>query len=141
MEDNTIGQEINAYCGKCKTDTIHLITSIENDKILKVMCKHCNAYHQYRAPKGTVIETKVKKVAPPPKKKTTRRRRTKAARLLENLDFDEAIEYKMDRNYETNMAIVHKIFGNGIVQSVIDRQKIEVLFQDGPRIMVQNYIP
>jgi len=138
MEDITIGQEIDAYCGKCKTNTVHLITSIDNDSIKRVMCKMCTAYHQYKAPLETIMEPKTKKVVAT--KKITRRRRTKAARLLETEDFDKAIEYKMDKNYETNTPIVHKIFGNGIVQTVIDRQKIEVLFQDGPRIMVQNYI-
>jgi len=137
MKEATIGQETNAYCGKCKTNTIHLITNVEENKIKRVMCKVCMAYHQYRAPKGTVMGTASKAE---PGKKPTRRRRTKAARLLEKTDFNEATEYKMDKNYETNMPIVHKIFGNGIVQNVIDSQKIEVLFQDGPRIMVQNYV-
>ena len=140
MSEKLIGQEIEAYCGKCKTDTMHLITAIDEDKVEKVMCKVCMRYHKYKKPAESTAKPRVKKTkAQPAKKKTTRTRRSKWPQLLEETNYDSAVEYKMDKNYEIETPIHHKSFGLGIVKDVIDSQKIKVLFHDGEKIMVQNY--
>ena len=139
MSEVKIGQEIESFCGKCKSDTIHVITSIENEKMDKLMCKTCNAYHKYRKPKGAQTETTASKSKP---KKTAKRhtRRDKWTRLLEEMNSESAIDYKMDINYELATAINHKIFGVGVVKNVIDSRKIAVLFHDGEKLLVQNII-
>lgn len=142
MSEVKIGQEIESFCGKCKSDTIHVITSIEQEKMNKLMCKTCNAYHKYRKPKGAktnTAETTASKTKP---KKTTKRhtRRDKWTRLLEEMNSESAIDYKMDINYELATAINHKIFGVGVVKNVIDSRKIAVLFHDGEKLLVQNII-
>jgi hypothetical protein len=55
------------------------------------------------------------------------------------LNPEDAIEYQMTSNYDVDAKIRHKIFGLGIVKNIIDSQKIEVLFKDKERILVQNY--
>ena len=138
MSETLVGQEIEAYCGKCKEDTIHLITTLKDDKIEKVMCKVCMGYHKFKKPSKSKTEPVIKTAATKAKK-TTRPRRNKWTRLLDDSDLNSAIEYKMEKNYEVATAIHHKTFGMGVVKSIIDNQKMEVLFQDGERIMVQNY--
>ena len=136
MSENLIGQEIEAYCGKCKDDTLHSITTLSGDKIEKVMCNVCMSYHKYKEPAKLLdkkIETK------PVKEKTTRPRRSKWTRLLNDTDSDSAIEYEMEKSYEVATAIQHKTFGLGVIKNVIDDQKIEVLFHDGEKILVQNF--
>ena len=142
MSAKLVGQEIEAYCGKCKENTIHSITSLSDDKIEKVMCNVCMAYHKFKKPLESTIKPLAKKVETKDKagkKKTTRPRRSKWTRILEETDFSTAIAYKMDQNYDLAMAIHHKTFGPGIVKNVIDNQKIEVLFHDGEKMLVQNY--
>ncbi|MDZ7319714.1 MAG: hypothetical protein ONB11_11190 [candidate division KSB1 bacterium] len=147
METKMIGQEIEAFCRKCKTDTFHVITALNQDKIDKVMCKQCMSYHKYR-PSATASELaapkKAKKTPTPivqresEEKPARRARRDKWSRLLDGMDFGMAIEYDMNRVYALEMPIHHKIFGFGVVKNVISDQKIEVLFQDGEKILVQN---
>lgn len=144
MSEKLIGQEIEAYCGKCKTDTIHLITSVEEKKITKVMCKTCMSYHQFKKPKsadGKSSKKSASKKKPAAAAKPTQRRmrRDKWSRLLDSMEMKEAIEYKMQDNYEIETAINHKTFGLGVVKNIIDSRKIEVLFHDGQKILVQNF--
>lgn len=147
METKIIGQEIEAFCRKCKTDTLHVITALNQDKIEKVMCKQCMSYHKYRpsaistelpAPKK-VKQTPAPIIQPEAADKPIRRaRRDKWTRLLDGMDFGMAIEYEMNQVYALETPIHHKIFGFGVVKNVINDQKIEVLFQDGEKILVQN---
>ena len=141
MSDKLIGQEIEAYCGKCKTDTIHLITAVTDDKITKLMCKTCNSYHQYRKPKGaqTEKETAAKKtLATEEKPKKRRARRDKWSRILNNAEEESAIQYAISDSYEVETAILHQKFGLGVVKNVIDSRKIEVLFRDGEKILAHG---
>jgi len=141
MSEIKIGQEIESFCGKCKSNTIHVITSIDHEKMDKLMCKICNAYHKYRKPKEAAqgiaesLSTKKEKEVKPKKRRT---RRDKWSRLLDTTNSESAVDYKMDINYELATAINHKSFGIGVVKSIIDTRKIEVLFHDGERLLVQN---
>ncbi|MBN2010634.1 hypothetical protein JW960_14910 [candidate division KSB1 bacterium] len=139
MVTKAIGQEIEAYCGKCKNETIHLITAMQGAQIDKVMCKICMSYHKFRAGTSAVpVIRKQKTVSKPTKGSSMKTRRTKTAKLLEAADIDSAINYKMSSTYEVDEAINHKTFGLGIVKDVVDDQKINVLFEDGERLLVQN---
>ncbi len=141
MSDQLIGQEIEAYCGKCKTDTIHLVTAATDEKITKLMCKTCMSYHQYRKPKNASADSTDDKKATTKaeaKPKKTRARRDKWTRILNNAQADTAVEYEIGESYEVETAIHHQKFGLGIVKNVIDSRKIEVLFHDGEKILAQN---
>ncbi len=136
-----IGNEIEGYCGKCKTDTFHIITAVEDDKIEKAMCKVCMSYHKYKKAKDSSVTPLSKKSKAPKKPATkikTRARRDKWTRILEDLDSATAIEYKMEKEYELANTIHHEIFGFGVVKNIIDSRKIGVLFHDGEKILVQN---
>ena len=141
----TISQELEAYCGKCKDNTLHLVTAVTDEKIEKVMCKICMSYHKFKKPatdeeKKEKKEKKVKKEtkAKSPKVKTTRKRRSRTTQLLEEANIESATIYKLDGSYEIDTAINHKKFGLGVVKNVLDNQKIEVLFEDGEKLLVQN---
>jgi hypothetical protein len=58
--------------------------------------------------------------------------------MLDTVESDQAIEYKMDIEYELATPIHHKTFGLGIVKDIVDVQKITVLFHDGEKTLVQN---
>jgi len=139
MSKISIGQEIEGYCGKCKNDTLHIITTTDDAKIEKVMCKVCMSYHKYKKPAESSTDSPAKKVQKKETKKVKKRtRRDKWTRLLDDVDSEAAIEYKMDIDYEPATAIHHKNFGLGVVKNIIDSRKIEVLFHDGAKILVQN---
>lgn len=142
MKNTKIGLEVEAYCGKCKIDTLHVITAMEEKKIEKVMCKICMSYHKYRKPAdSTTAAAAISKAKEKPKKTVTKRRtrRDKWTRMLDDVEANSAIEYEMAGIYELETAIHHKTFGLGVVKNIIDDQKIEVLFHDGQKILVQNF--
>jgi len=134
-----VGQELEAYCGKCKEDTLHLVTSADDDKIEKVMCKTCMSYHKFKKPATEQIASQPKKK--PLIKKVTRTRRSKWTRILDDSDVAAAVTYEMGKTYDVETTIHHKTFGLGVVKNILDSQKIEVLFVDGEKILVQNYHP
>mgnify|MGYP001314531265 CR=1 FL=1 len=76
------------------------------------------------------------------KKKTTRRRKTPSPEevwegLKEKADLNNIQPYKMTGSFEENAAIEHPKFGLGIVTGSI-HGKIEVVFKDGQRDLVQD---
>ena len=138
--DTLIGKDLEAYCGKCKLDTWHTVTATKNGKISKVMCKICTSYHAYKAP-----EKDLEKAKSP----TTRRRATTTPRgsrakkdwgtLVGQIEDQKVVEYALSGEFSTTPAIRHKTFGVGVVTKVLTRNKIEVLFQDGTKILAQNF--
>jgi hypothetical protein len=147
MSEKLIGQEILAYCGKCKIDTHHLITTLNDNKIERVMCKICLGYHRYKpaTADGELPKIKAPKVAkaiPSPKRvsmpKTSKAKKDKLTLLLDTIDESSVVKYQIDLNYNIDAKINHLKFGVGIVMDIIDKQKISVLFRDGQRMLVQN---
>jgi hypothetical protein len=142
--DTLIGKDIEAYCGKCKNDTWHTVTTVKNGKITKVMCKICIGYHAYKAPQGA---EKVKVAATTA---TTSRRRTsttpRASRakkdwgtLVGQIEDQQVMDYALSGEFSKTPAIRHKTFGVGVITKVLTKNKIEVLFQDGTKILAQNF--
>jgi hypothetical protein len=48
-----VGEDIDAYCTKCRLDTIHVVVALKPgaDKPGRVECKSCRGVHMYHAPK------------------------------------------------------------------------------------------
>ena len=131
-----VGNEVEALCTKCKGPSIHVIEVIKNDKITKVLCKSCLSSHKYVSPdtpKKTPVK-RTKKAETVPKTKEQR----KWARLLNKVDVENAVDYKMESTYSDMIAIKHAKFGLGVVLEVVNPTKVSVIFEDGIRNMVQN---
>ena len=47
------GQEIDAWCTRCKMDLTHKVVAAVGDKPAKVECRTCYTIHMYRAPKSS----------------------------------------------------------------------------------------
>ncbi len=131
-----VGQEVEAMCTKCKGPSIHVIESFKDDKIFKVLCKGCNSSHRYRPVTESNIKKMkeaVKKKAPP---KTKEERRW--SRLLNKVDFEEPVDYQMDKSFGEREVINHSKFGMGVVVEIMDQTKISVAFKEGTKTLVQN---
>lgn len=164
MQKGDIGHEVLAFCNKCKGDTIHIITAVEAEKITRVMCQLCFSYHKYKAPQSPDHEkdpdvkrsatAKTKKSAstettPTPKTaaksapKAPRKSRAKKADswddLIQSVNEADAVNYTIDGAYNDGMVLNHKSFGLGIIKNILSEKKMEVVFQAGTKILVQNY--
>ena len=163
MKKGEVGREIQAYCSKCKVDTIHMITSIEAGVISRVMCRLCLSYHKYKAAQSqdnekevnvkrsaatktkkaassTVKTTKTASKAAPKQPRKTRAKKTESwDDLILTVNEKDAVTYTIDGAYDDGMVLNHKAFGLGVIKNILSEKKMEVVFQDGTKILVQNY--
>lgn len=139
--DTLVGKDVEAYCGgKCKSDTWHTVTAEKNGKIAKVMCKICNAYHAYKAPnKG---EAPAKTAATTTRKRATTTRSSRGKKdwgtLVGQIEDKKVLDYAISGEFSSTPAIRHKNFGVGVITKVLTKNKIEVLFQEGTKLLAQN---
>lgn len=130
------GGYIDAWCTKCKLELGHTIIAIVDNLPKKVKCNTCNAQHNFRAKPSERSRTK--------SKSSTRKTRSKETTYEEYLsrlrggDPANSRKYNTKGNFEKDEIIDHLSFGIGIVLSVIQVNKIRILFKDGPRLLVQN---
>ncbi|MFQ5710031.1 MAG: hypothetical protein ACE5HO_21460 [bacterium] len=136
-----VGQEIETICTKCKTEMIHVITTIKDDVIKKVMCKGCLTTHVYKEEK---VEAAKKGPGRPPStgdapKKRVRRRKKDWTTLMADVEEGDLTDYDIHSDFAEYQAIRHKHFGVGVITKVLTDNKIEVVFQDKITILAQNW--
>jgi ribosomal protein L44E len=136
--DTLIGQELETYCGKCKTETLHTVTAVKANKISRVMCKTCMGYHLYRAAKETVSSSSGRSARRSKTPRTSTRGKKDWGTLVGQIDDQNVAEYDLGGEFSATPAIRHKTFGVGVITKVLTKNKIEVLFQDGTKILAQN---
>lgn len=58
--------------------------------------------------------------------------------LKEKYGDEKAATYSMSSVYEANKPLQHKVLGWGFIQSV-QNDRLEVLFESGPKMLISNY--
>lgn len=138
------GQEIDAWCTKCKLDLTHRIIAVAGGKPARVECRTCNSAHNYRAPKTGVVAEVVRAARPPTKASAAAAAKARKARAAEEHvavvppPGARVLPYRMTERFPRDQWMVHKTFGNGVVLSELADNKIEVRFDSGVRILVHN---
>lgn len=120
---------IEGRCTKCRKNTSHRIVSLGVDGPDEVRCSCCQRQHKYRPPYRAVDP--VARLAA----RANSEERQEWQRLRDEMSRVKACEYSMDRAYKARMVINHPLFGMGLVQRKVGAQKIEVLFEDGKKMM------
>jgi len=142
--DKMVGKDVEAYCGKCKADTWHVVTVVKNDKISKVICKICNATHAYKtpekeAPKAKAASTSTRRRATGTKRVSSRGKKKDWGTLVGQIEDKQVADYALSGEFSSTPAIRHKNFGVGVITKVLAKNKIEVLFQEGTKLLTQNF--
>src|SRR4030095_1296078 len=119
-----VGQEINAYCGKCKTERTHIVAAMDAEIVRKVTCSMCKGTHNYKE------QAPVK-----PAERATRTRSATGSRQSKQantfaIDPKRPVKsYDMNNNFAAGDVINHPKFGLGSVEVSFPPNKIEVRFQ------------
>lgn len=130
------GGNVDSWCTKCKLELGHTIIAVADNLPVRVKCNTCNGEHNYST----------KKTGKGRPKSTTSVRKAKTqesayhdylARLAD-YDVSKAQKYCLNGNFKKNVVIDHHKFGIGIVLTVVQNNKVEILFKDGPKILIQN---
>jgi hypothetical protein len=144
----SVGENIDAYCLKCKLVLAHLILFKVDGVVNRVQCKTCGAKHKYR---GTVPGAK--KTAAVRTAGAVRAKKQVAAKVTvndaplqwdlknRNLPPETSIRnYSIKETFKLNNVINHPVFGVGFVEKVASDKSIFVLFNDSMRLMGMNII-
>ena len=159
MKKPKTGGEIDAYCTKCKLDLTHRIIAMVGDAVKKVECKTCGSHHLYRKPKsvkdaeaaaaakaGSAVR-KPKAEGGAPRTASERHAAAERAERERVSTWEKAIAgqppnafkpYSIKMLFGSGELVRHPKFGDGVVARVIDRAKVEILFQDGSRTMAHG---
>ncbi len=145
------GSEIDSYCTKCKIDLNHRIIAMDGDAPKRVECLTCRGHHNYRVPRAELEKAKKKKKKKTTTRKTTRKSvaATKAAAFKAEEErraawedattgrgADDFTGYSIAGLFEPGQLLRHKKFGDGVVAEIVEGGKMQVLFEDGPRMLV-----
>jgi hypothetical protein len=131
LEKWSAGDNIEAYCTKCKLSLDHVVVALDGQTIAKVKCKTCGSTHKFKNYSG------VKKSRTLKKKEDA----VKAAEILWENCLSEAKgrerTYDMGGKYRIGDIVLHNTFGKGVVRKIYIN-KCDVLFKDKERLMASS---
>ncbi len=140
------GDIIESRCTKCREVLNHRIVAMVEEKVVRVECNTCNGVHNYYPPPPEKV-AKAPRVAAAAKPRSTsatprvsrkdpvEAEREEWASLNPTFDLEKALPYAMDGRFPVKRLILHPSFGVGIVKAVIIPNKMQVLFQDGIKLL------
>jgi len=129
-----VGKEVLSYCSKCKLTLNHLIVNMKDpETINKVVCKTCKATHSYKDPK----KASKKKVIPHRKKAEMKNNEKTWEEALKQSSI-KMLDYSPKTKFIKGDLINHPTFGKGVIEKLVDNNKIEVLFKENRKTLVHN---
>jgi hypothetical protein len=124
---------------------------------MRVECRTCGGHHNYRRPKAAASQpripaarvatsTSTERSRPASSAASPRRSAAAEAERQREASWQKAVlgqpissfkAYRASQTFGLGDLIRHGKFGDGYIVRVIDRQKVEVMFKDGPRMLAQ----
>jgi hypothetical protein len=138
------GDIIEARCTRCRDILNHRIVAMVAEKVARVECNTCGGVHNYYPPptpktaKSVSSGTAARKPAAAPratKKDPAQADREEWLAVRQNLNIDRAISYSMNAKCKVNDVVDHPVFGLGLVKLLIAPSKMQVLFEDGIKLL------
>lgn len=138
------GQEVDAWCTKCKMDLTHRIVAVVDGRPVKVECRTCYTVHVFRAPKNSpsAVAARATSGAPAPSRSPSARKAVPAEHVALVPPSTARIHpYRMTERFMKDQWVQHKTFGVGLVVGEIGGDKIEVRFDGGVKTLVHGVTP
>lgn len=145
----SVGDNIDAYCLKCKLILAHVILFKVDGVVSRVKCKTCGAEHKYRPTTGTEKKnertTVIRKAASPKKADAAKVKLPDAEAALQwdlkirNREPDAEVRaYSIHDVYRAQEIINHPTFGVGFVDKILSDKSMSVLFSDSVKLLGMN---
>ena len=133
------GGNIDSWCGKCKLVLAHTIEAMAGDKPARVHCNTCRSQHSYKPnPPGAARRSVSRDASGAPARQPAKGRTSRYQSLLNSKGTAAAKAYSPKDRYEAGDVLEHPTFGRGVTTAVKDGTKIEVLFENGSKTLVQG---
>ena len=142
-----VAGEVDSWCTRCRLVLNHRIVSMKDGKAHQVECLTCRSQHLWRAhapgDKPAASIARARSSASP----TSVARTTRAPAARHEHQWEKAIAgrgmtdfkaYSVTEKFTEGDLLRHKKFGDGVVTRIIDSHKVEVLFRDEARTLVQG---
>lgn len=146
----SVGENIDAYCLKCKLLLAHVILFKVNGAVSRVKCKTCGAEHKYRGATSPAKKSDTSKSLP---RKTAATKKPVASKLSDGqiaLQWDlksrnrqpdgPMLNYSLKETYKVNDVINHPTFGVGFVEKILSDKGMLVLFNDSVKMLAMNIV-
>ncbi|MGE3261864.1 MAG: hypothetical protein AB7K68_08810 [Bacteriovoracia bacterium] len=138
-----VGEEIICFCSSCKLDLRHVIVAHKSGNsgpISKVRCNTCKKIHAYRNnPAHTAsASTRTRKESSPREKVQVIPIEVEWREQLRSNENKPSVKYAPTGEFKVGDVIDHPTFGCGIVRSMKDANKFEVLFQRDVKTLVHK---
>lgn len=139
------GGDVDAWCGKCNLMLAHTIEAMVGGSIKRVHCNTCRSQHAYRAhPPGQGGAGTRTPRAPRERASSSKRAGAGAARAsdyenyMKGREASDSRRYSPKSRFHAGEVIEHPKFGKGVATALKDGDKIEILFPDGPRVLIHG---
>lgn len=146
MANFKVGGECDVYCTRCRDKNgegsplllAHTILALDPGRGIpvRVKCNTCGSEHAYRSPSGSTPRTRREPAEPARPGRAGLVRESDYDRLMKGRDFTQNVRYSPSAQLALETVVDHPMFGLGLVTSVKDGGKAEVLFKDGPKVLV-----
>ena len=136
MSTPSVGQDIEAMCGRCG-QVWHVVMAKMGDRIAKVVCKRCGGHHRYRVEGGEEAANDARRSGSAPRRITRPRAQGTAAPMaLPAFDPNKPpLAYSASASFTTGDRMQHRTFGVGVVAGSPGAGKVEVMFPSGIRVL------
>lgn len=131
-----VGKEVLSYCNKCKLTLAHLIVTMKSDTTIgKVQCKTCQGTHAYKDP-SAVKASKTKRG----KKAKSSTKESISDIWMERVasSSSKSQKYNIKTKFDLGDIIDHPKFGPGVIDKLIDADKIQVIFRHDIKTLIHN---
>jgi len=134
-----VGDTIESQCRRCNDRTGHNIVSIVEGEVSKVECRVCGSLHKHRASKASSGSKRTAASKPSAAKQRSQKKKkaeepvidAEWQRQMEGRNEAEALAYSMEGRYRPHDLLDHPQFGIGVVQRIVQQNKMDVIFQYG----------
>jgi len=130
-----VGTYIVTRCSRCDNNMNHVVVAKGADNyVARVKCLICGSEHNYKhEPVKKILSARILKISAAPK--------TSSYKLFEEARSSATnkvpVDYNIGNSYAKGTLLQHLNWGEGVVFKVFD-DKIEVIFRDSIRTLVQN---
>lgn len=130
-----VGKEVLSLCNKCKLSLAHIVVTMKTDKVPhKVQCKTCNATHSFKDPS-------LEKIKKSGTRRVTKKSGPSSADIWQTAVNDpkkEHYTYSPKTAFHEGDIIEHPTFGAGVIEKLIDHDKIQVIFRSDIKTLIHN---
>ncbi len=141
------GDDVEAWCTRCRMNLNHRVIAVVGPEIKRVHCLTCGGDHNYHPPKrdvpasrpNAVTRTTSSAKSTSASEKSAAKAASEWTTFMAEMQPDTPVRgYGIFESYEQSEYIDHPTFGRGRVLVILGREKIEVIFKEGRKILLCN---